>query len=55
MIQTAGVTAYIARIKNELTIRVAVLEASHNTLAEDLKEIKEDVKELLRAIAQRSP
>ncbi len=51
MIQTAGVTGYIAKIKNDLTIRVAVLEASHDTLAEDLKEIKEDVKDVLRAIA----
>ncbi len=51
MIQTAAVTAYIARTKHELTVRVAVLEASQTTLAEDLKEIKEDVKELLRAIA----
>lgn len=48
MIQTAGITAYISKIKNDLTVRVAVLEASHNTLAEDLKEIKEDVKEILR-------
>lgn len=51
MIQTAGITAYISKIKNDLTVRVAVLEASHDTLAEDLKEIKTDVKDVLRAIA----
>ncbi len=51
MFQTAGITAYISKIKNDLTVRVAVLEASHDTLAEDLKEIKGDVKDVLRAIA----
>ena len=51
MIQTAGITAYISKIKNDLTVRVAVLEASQDTLAEDLKEIKQDVKDVLSAIA----
>lgn len=51
MIQTAGVTAYIAKIKNDLNVRVSVLEASHSAMTEDLKEIKEDVKSLLRAMS----
>ena len=48
--QTAGVTAYVAKIKNDLNTRVAVLEAGHNAMTEDLREIKSDVKELLREI-----
>ena len=50
MVQTAGITGYIAKIKNDLNVRVAVLEASHNAMTEDLKEIKSDVKELLRSV-----
>ncbi len=50
IVQTAGFTGYIARIKNDLNVRVAVLEASHNAMTEDLKEIKSDVKELLRSV-----
>lgn len=41
---TVGITVYIAR----LSTRVAVLESSHDTMTADLKEIKHDVKELLR-------
>lgn len=48
VVQTAGVTAWISRIKNDLNTRVAVLESSHNIMVDDLKEIKGDVKELLR-------
>jgi len=43
---TVGVTVYIAR----LATRVAVLEAGHDAISEDLKEIRQDVKELLRAV-----
>lgn len=50
IVQTAGFTAYIARIKNDLNVRVAVLESSYNAVTEDLKEIKSDVKELLRSV-----
>ncbi len=45
----AGVM-YVSKIKNELNTRVAVLEAGHAAFNEDLKEIKTDVKELLRAV-----
>lgn len=48
VVQTAAVTAWISRIKNDLNTRVAVLESSHNIMVDDLKEIKGDVKELLR-------
>lgn len=41
---SVAITVYIAR----LSTRVAVLEASHDTMTQDLKEIKHDVKELLR-------
>ena len=54
MVQTAGVTAYIGKIKNDLNTRVAVLEAGHTTMSEDLKEIKDDVKELLVLTARGS-
>lgn len=46
VLQTGAFTTYIAK----LNTRVAVLEASHNNMTEDLKEIKADVKELLRSI-----
>lgn len=49
VIQTAGFTAYISKIKNDLNTRVAVLEASHDNMVETLKEIRHDVKELLLA------
>jgi hypothetical protein len=45
-----GGVLYISRMKNELSVRIAVLEHGHNTINEDLKEIKKDVKELLRAV-----
>lgn len=50
IIQTAGAVAWMSRIKNEIHTRVAVLEAGHDALNDDLKEIKQDVKELLRAV-----
>lgn len=34
-----------------LQTRIAVLEHSHDTLDDTLKEIKQDVKELLKAVA----
>lgn len=34
----------------KLNTRVAVLEASHDAMTQDLKEIKQDVKELLRSV-----
>jgi hypothetical protein len=43
---TVGITIYIARVGT----RVAVLEANQGQMAEDLKEIKTDVKELLRQV-----
>lgn len=43
---TVGITIYIAK----LSTRVAVLEANQGQMAEDLKEIKTDVKELLRQV-----
>jgi len=45
----AGVM-YVSKIKNELNTRVAVLEAGAAAINEDLKEIKTDVKELLRTV-----
>jgi hypothetical protein len=44
---TAGAVAYISKIKNELSTRVAVLEAGHTLVTNDLHEIKKDIKELL--------
>ena len=44
IVTTVGITLYISR----LSTRVAVLEASHDSMTQDLKEIKHDVKELLR-------
>ena len=41
---------YVSKIKNELNTRVAVLEAGATAINEDLKEIKTDVKELLRTV-----
>ncbi len=51
VIQTAGGVGYVAKIKNELGTRVAVLEAGHRAIDDDLKEIKADVKELLRTMS----
>ena len=51
VIQTAGAVAWISKVKNDLNTRVAVLEAGHTAMTEDLREIKEDVKALLRAVA----
>ena len=45
-----GGVMYISRMKNELNVRIAVLEHGHETINEDLREIKQDVKELLRAV-----
>lgn len=45
-----AVVMYVSRIKNELNTRVTVLEAGQDNINEDLKEIKQDVKELLRAV-----
>lgn len=47
IVQTTAAVAYISRIKNDLTTRVAVLEAGHTSMTNDLLEIKKDVKELL--------
>lgn len=44
LIQAIGFGKYLSGVST----RVAVLEASHSTMTLDLKEIKEDVKELLR-------
>ena len=44
LVQAIGIGKYLSSV----SIRVAVLEQSHSTMTEDLKEIKEDVKELLR-------
>jgi len=44
---TAGAVAYISKVKNDLVTRVAVLEAGHDIMTNDLREIKKDVKELL--------
>ena len=46
LVQSLAAARYIAG----LATRVAVLEASHDTMVEDLKEIKADVKELLLMI-----
>ena len=45
-----GGVMYVSRITNKLNTRVAILEAGHDAINEDLKEIKQDVKELLRAV-----
>ena len=50
VVQSAGAAAWVSKIKNDLNTRVAVLEASHGNMTEDLKEIKQDVKELLRSV-----
>lgn len=44
IVTTVTVVLYVSR----LSTRVAVLEASHDSMTQDLKEIKHDVKELLR-------
>jgi hypothetical protein len=44
---TAGAMAYISKVKNDLSTRVAVLEAGYTLMSSDLHEIKKDVKELL--------
>jgi len=46
LLQSITAAKYVAN----LSTRVAVLEMSHDTLLDDLKEIKQDVKELLRAV-----
>lgn len=46
LVQSLAAAKYISG----LATRIAVLEAGHNTINEDLKEIKTDVKELLRAV-----
>ena len=46
VLQSIGAAKYIAG----LVTRIAVLESKHETIDEDLKEIKQDVKELLRAV-----
>jgi hypothetical protein len=46
LVQAIGFGKYLSNVNT----RVAVLEASHNTMTDDLKEIKEDVKELLRSM-----
>ncbi len=45
-IQSITFAKYVAG----LATRVAVLEASHDSMNEDLKEIKQDVKQLLRTV-----
>ena len=47
---TVGITVYISK----LSTRVAVLEANQGQMADDLKEIKTDVKELLRTMLSGS-
>ncbi len=47
---TVGITIYVSK----LSTRVAVLEANHGQMADDLKEIKTDVKELLRTMLSGS-
>ena len=46
-----GGVMYVSKVKNDLTTRIAVLEHGHETINEDLKEIKQDVKELLQRVA----
>ncbi len=46
LIQSLAAARYIAG----LSTRIAVLEAGHDVVNEDLKEIKQDVKELLKAV-----
>jgi len=45
-----GGVMYIGKLKNEMTTRIAVLEHGHETINADLKEIKQDVKSLLRTM-----
>ena len=45
-----GAVMYIGRMRAALETRIAVLEAGHDAINEDLREIKQDVKELLRAV-----
>jgi hypothetical protein len=45
-----GGVLYVGKIKNDLGTRIAVLEHGHEKIDEDLKEIKQDVKELLRTV-----
>ena len=40
----------VAKYVSGLATRIAVLEAGHDIINEALKEIKKDVKELLRAV-----
>ena len=47
LVQSLAAARYIAG----LATRIAVLEASHDTLIDDLREIKTDVKQLLRQSA----
>lgn len=47
MVQSIAAVKYFVGLQT----RIAVLEASHETLDDTLKEIKQDVKELLRAVA----
>ncbi len=51
VVQSVGITTYISKIKNDLNVRVAILETSQKSIDEDLKEIKADVKELLRTMS----
>ena len=51
VIQAGGFTAWLMKIKNDMNTRIAVLEASHSIVTETLKEIRLDVKELLRSVA----
>ena len=46
LVQSIAAAKYISG----LATRIAVLESGHETINEDLKEIKGDVKELLRAV-----
>lgn len=46
LVQAVGFGKYLAGVST----RVAVLESSHSAMTDDLKEIKEDVKELLRSV-----
>lgn len=46
LVQSLAAAKYISG----LATRIAILEAGHDTINEALKEIKTDVKELLRAV-----
>lgn len=47
LVQSISIAKYVVGLQT----RIAVLEHSHDSLDETLKDIKKDVKELLRAVS----